>query len=143
MRKFFFLLVLLSVGLMACQNASQAPQTKAAAEKVEATVNPTAQAAVQVYYFHGDRRCVTCKAVGKVALETVLANDQEQVVFLDVNIDQAENATLAEQYEVASSSLIVTNGSQVKDLTADAFALARNEPAELKALLQEVIDAQL
>lgn len=88
---------------------------------------------VTVYYFHGDRRCTTCKAVGKVSKETVadVFKDNESVVFKDINIEDPENNELKDQFELSGSGLFIYNGVKKVDLTAFAFQKAVNSPKEL------------
>lgn len=88
---------------------------------------------VTVYYFHGDRRCATCKAVGKVSKETIADNfgDDPQVVFKDVNIDEAENNEIKDKLEMSGSGLFIYDGKHKIDLTATAFQKAVSNPEEL------------
>ena len=65
MRK--LLVVLFSSALMISVVSSFAQETNLVEKKaVELEI-----AKVEVYYFHGTRRCETCKAVGKVSKELV------------------------------------------------------------------------
>ena len=89
---------------------------------------------VTVYYFHGDRRCTTCKAVGNVSKETVedVFADNPNVIFKDINIEEVENNELKDKMEMSGSGLIIYNGETKEDLTAVAFQKAVNSPKELK-----------
>ncbi|HSG67761.1 MAG TPA: nitrophenyl compound nitroreductase subunit ArsF family protein [Bacteroidales bacterium] len=88
---------------------------------------------VTVYYFHGERRCVTCKAVGKVSKETIESSfaDNPNVKFLDINIDEPENNELKDKMEMSGSGLFIYNGKVKEDLTAIAFQKAVDHPEEL------------
>ena len=88
---------------------------------------------VYVYYFHGDRRCATCKAVGSVSKETVedVFGDNSKVLFVDKNIDDPENKEFKDKFEVSGSGLFIYDGENIEDLTALAFQKAANHPKEL------------
>lgn len=96
-------------------------------------IQQTDQKSVTVYYYHGERRCTTCKAVGKVSKETVedVFKDNSLVVFKDINIEEPENNELKDQFELSGSGLFVFDGSKKVDLTAFAFQKAVNSPKEL------------
>lgn len=88
---------------------------------------------VTVYYFHGDRRCTTCKAVGSVSEETVadVFKENPMVTFKDINIEEAENNELKDKFELSGSGLFVYDGETKTDLTAFAFQKAVSSPKEL------------
>lgn len=102
--------------------------------------------AVQVLYFHGERRCATCKAIEKVAKNTVkdqYAGDA-RVVFRTLNHEDEKNAALVEKYQIAGSSLIIQGpGKAFKDMTAECFQYARNDPGKLQSLVISTVDGYL
>src|SRR5210317_1807909 len=73
-------------------------------------------AVVTVYYFHGDRRCTTCKAVGSVSKETIEENfsDNTRVIFKDVNIEESENNEIKDRLEMSGSGLFIYDGKTKK-----------------------------
>ena len=89
-------------------------------------VTQDGQNVVTVYYFHGDRRCTTCKAVGSVSKETVTSNFAEdaRVIYKDVNIDEVENNEIKDKLEMSGSGLFIYDGTKKMDLTAVAFQKA-------------------
>ncbi len=123
-------------------------------EAQEATTKTSAQeinSKVEVYYFHGDRRCKTCKAVGSVSkayLEETYSKEIEAgtVFFHDVNYDQEENKELAKQMDVSGSSLLVKKTTKedvrIENLTNLAFMYAVANPKKLKEALKKEIDSQ-
>lgn len=121
-----------------------ADKTETVAEK-RATPIIQSTAKVQVYYFHGDRRCVTCQAVGAVAETTVSEKfgANPDVAFLEVNIDRAENEKLAEKFQVSGSGLYLLAHEKIEDLTAFAFQNARTAPEMLTNKLTELINQNL
>ena len=100
---------------------------------------------IEVYYFHGTRRCVTCIAVGEVSSELVKSKyeDNENVKFIEINIDEPGNEELVEKFQVSGSGLYVFNGKDIENITAFAFQYARANPDKLKDKLIELIDKNL
>ena len=96
---------------------------------------------VEVMYFHGKQRCVTCMAIEKNAREVVekdFANEKKigKVVFKVIDISTAEGARIANDYRVTWSSLFVNgwkNGKEMRnDMTQFAFKNARNNTDAFK-----------
>ncbi|MGN0281797.1 MAG: nitrophenyl compound nitroreductase subunit ArsF family protein [Prevotella sp.] len=96
---------------------------------------------VEVMYFHGKQRCVTCKAIEKYAREVVdntFAAEKKngKVVFKTVDISTAEGEKIAKDYRVSWSSLYVNGWKDGKekrnDMTQFAFKNARNNSEEFK-----------
>ena len=100
---------------------------------------------VEVYYFHGTRRCATCIAVEEVSSELVKYKygDNPNVKFTEINIDEPGNEELAEKFQVSGSGLYVYNGEDIKNITTYAFQYARTNPDKLKNKLIELIDNNL
>lgn len=111
----------------------------------EAAIQQEEGKTVTVYYFHGDRRCTTCKAVGSVSKETVAENfaDIPNVVFKDINIDEAENNEIKDKLEMSGSGLFVFDGEVKKDLTAIAFQKAVSSPEDLSEKIIDTINELL
>ena len=96
---------------------------------------------VEVIYFHGKQRCVTCMAIEKNAREVVehnFANEKKsgKVVFKIVDISTDEGTKIAKDYRVTWSSLFVNgwkNGKEKRnDMTQFAFKNARKHTDEFK-----------
>ncbi len=102
-----------------------------------------------VYYFHGDRRCKTCMAVGEIAEKSVTENfkGNTDVVFKEVNTDLKENAEIAEKFQVSGSALAILfnkdNKETIEDLTDFGFMYALTNPDTLKATIVNKIKAHL
>ncbi len=105
---------------------------------------------VELLYFHGKQRCLTCMAIEKFSTETVAKEFQEQVdsgriIYKIIDIDKEE--ALADKYEVASSSLILIThtgqGEKVTNLTQFAFSCARKESEKFCKDLTEIIKGEL
>lgn len=107
---------------------------------------------VEVIYFHGKQRCMTCQSIEKNAKELLDAKFAEQmkqgkVVWHIVDISKRENRALAEKYEVTWSSLFVVqhNGSKekVENLTEFAFSTSLRQTDKFKADLAAKINQLL
>lgn len=83
---------------------------------------------VTVYYFHGERRCVTCVNIQNISRDAVsdVFGKDKRVVFKEINHEHQANRSLVERYKIAGSSLIVQGPSEHTDLTIQAFRNARN-----------------
>jgi hypothetical protein len=104
------LVLLFAFNAIACSNA----QSNNNSSSDDSTVKTKK---VEVYYFHGTRRCVTCIAVGEVSSELIK--------------------------RVSGSGLHVYNGEDIEDITAFAFQYARTNPDKLKDKLIELINKDL
>lgn len=160
MKKFAIISVSLLLALSACSSCSSCSsgQGKGVSEESPAPFLPSAGSAlpssasaaqadvkdnyVEVLYFHGKQRCVTCRAIeagAKEALESTFPDRLEDgsVVFRTIDISKEENEAIAGKYEVVWSSLIVVRHSGDKEtaenMTEFAFANARNSPDVFKA----------
>ena len=107
---------------------------------------------VEVMYFHGKQRCVTCMAIEKNAREVVEKDFAKEVksgkvVFKIVDISTAEGEKIAKDYRVTWSSLFVNgwkNGKETRnDMTQFAFKNARKHADEFKKGVKEKIKKQL
>ena len=96
---------------------------------------------VEVMYFHGKQRCVTCMAIEKYAKEVVekdFADEKKsgKVVFKVVDISTDEGAKIAKNYRVTWSSLYVNGWKKGKekrnDMTQFAFKNARKHTDDFK-----------
>ncbi len=97
---------------------------------------------ITVAYFHGERRCETCIAVGNLAKITVEENykDNKDVVFRDINIDEKENEAIAEKYEIAGSALLIIVDGKAEDITGFAFKNAIINPDIIKEKIKDIVN---
>ena len=88
---------------------------------------------VEVLYFHGKQRCITCADELK----------DGSLVFKSIDISQSENEEIINKYEVTWSSLFITKWKNGKDstenLTEYAFAKALSAPDTFKANVTQKI----
>ena len=115
-----------------CTKCEKTSETKLVANKAEAGI----------YYFHGDRKCKTCKVVGGKAKEVA---ESLNVKFFDINFDLEENKELAKTFQASSSGLFVKSAKsgKIQDLTTFAFRNAINDTPAYIEKLQTVIKAEL
>ena len=107
---------------------------------------------VEVLYFHGKQRCVTCRAIEQRTKEVINAQYAKQmqsgkVVLRVIDISMKEDEAIAGKYQVTWSSLFLVshkNGKeQAENLTEFAFGNARSNPDKFKEGLQLRINQAL
>ena len=104
-------------------------------EQTQTTVSDTARAPIEIMYFYGKQRCVTCRAIEQVVVELTQNELREAIASGQVHfraIDWTQETALAERYEVAWSSLIIDRNGEITNLTEKAFTYARQQPDKLK-----------
>ena len=137
MIKMKHLLILLAVfiGLAACVGESTGVTTEAPSDGVD------------VLYFHGRQRCLTCRAIEKEAKEVVDSLNNADVHFRVIDITAPENQALTDRYEITWSSLVLVRYDDGKEtsenVTQFAFANARSNPAQFKKELAAKINQML
>lgn len=128
----------LCAGLTACGGNGAKKNETAKTEQVQPQ---GAKDRVEILYFHGKQRCITCMAIEKNAKEAIEAGFADElkngtVVFRSIDISKAENEKIAEKYEVTWSSLFISQWKDGKEthenLTDYAFANARTAPDTFK-----------
>jgi hypothetical protein len=105
---------------------------------------------IEVYHFHGNTQCNSCKTVGAYAEETIntyFADELKsgKLVFAHINYDLAENKALAEKYGVTGSSL------WIGEYKGETFAPEQNvnvwykinNKEDYMSYLKEVIESKL
>lgn len=143
MKKLLFILLAV-IGLTSCgnnQNANAQTSTKATQKDV-----------IEVIYFHGKQRCITCNAIEKLTKEVVEKDFAQQlkdgkITFKIVDISTKEGEKIADKYEVTWSSLYINkwkDGKEAKNNMTDfGFSYAKNSPDVFKAGVKKKIDELL
>lgn len=134
----FFVFLFAATGL-ACNPAQQAENKN---DKEVAT------AAIEVYYFHFTRRCITCNAVESVtiqALNEYYADDLKsgRIVFKSINLDEDSSKSIAKKLKVSGQALLFVRADKQVNLTNEAFMYAKSSPEKLKAKVRQTVDALL
>lgn len=96
---------------------------------------------VEVYYFHNERRCVTCQTVEDVSKEAVKELYGEKVTFTAYNLETAEGEQKATELGVSGQTLLIVGGETKINITNEGFLNARSNPDKLKQIIKEKIDA--
>ncbi|HNY02835.1 MAG TPA: nitrophenyl compound nitroreductase subunit ArsF family protein [Bacteroidales bacterium] len=103
---------------------------------------------LEVFYFHGTRRCPTCMAIEantRKTLDTYFAGQVKSgaIRMTVIDVDDPKNKAIAERYEAAGSALFVTvnPGEKEKrnDMTEFAFSCARSNPTKFMSGLKDKI----
>ena len=107
---------------------------------------------VEVIYFHGKQRCVTCRAIEQLTNEVLAATfknqiDKGAVVYKVIDISDPQNEAIADKYEVTWSSLYI-NGwkggkETVNNMTEFSFANAKGSPDIFKEGIKNKINELL
>ena len=103
---------------------------------------------MQVYYFHLTHRCNTCRTVESEAEKSLVrlypqAVKERRLTYQALNFEEEKNKQLIEKLEVGGQSLLFVAGSQVIDLTTEAFLYAVDEPSKLREIVKETVDTYL
>ena len=137
--KKIFMLFAMAAGLVSCGNK----EMDGPAVNVQSTSDR-----VEVIYFYGKQRCVTCMAIEtntKEVLESEFANKLKDgsVVFKTVDTSTADGEKIADMYEVTWSSLFVNKwegGNEHRNnMTEFGFSNARHNPDGFQKGLSEKI----
>lgn len=108
---------------------------------------------VEVIYFHGKQRCVTCRAIEQLTNEVLeIATfrnqiDKGAVVYKVIDISDPQNEAITDKYEVTWSSLYI-NGwkggkETVNNMTEFSFANAKGSPDIFKEGIKNKINELL
>lgn len=107
---------------------------------------------VRVLSFHTTNRCQLCLTIEKIVKETVLSEFKEQVEdgtlkLYVMNVEQAENLQIAEEYMAFGSALFVSSGkgelTEISDLTNNAFMYAGTNADKFIEILRSTINQHL
>ena len=139
-RTLFFLLVILT--LAACGSN---PNAQAVAQTEQ-------EDAVEVLYFHGKQRCITCNAIERLTKEVIEQDFVQQlkdgkIIFKVIDISTKEGEKIANTYEVTWSSLYINKWRGGKEnrnnMTDFWFSHAKGSPDVFKAGVKKKIEELL
>ena len=104
---------------------------------------------VEVRYFHGKQRCITCRSIEKCAKEVLdesFASQQKskKISMKVIDFSTEQGKPVAADHKVSFSSLFIVkidkNGKETRtDLTRQGFQYAKRNPGEFKKILKEEI----
>jgi hypothetical protein len=149
MKKLLFIAIVLIIA--SCNQGKESKEEKENKTTEEITANPNLK--LQIYYFHSTRRCPTCNSIEdnmKKLLDEEYATEMAEgiISFESINIDDEENKTIVEKYEIYGSSLLLiglANGKEnAKNFTEFAFANSKNNATyfydEMNKNISEIIN---
>jgi hypothetical protein len=109
---------------------------------------PTDDATATVFYFHGDRRCATCRSIEQATDAVVSERFTEKLesgdlVWKVINFDKDENRHYIEDLALAGSGVVIARVSpsgEIRDpkILQDVWRLARDETRMREYLLKEI-----
>lgn len=93
---------------------------------------------IEVIQFHSEHRCITCKKIESLTIETL--KSYPNIPFVLVNVDDEKNEKKAEQFEATGTALFLYNPKtgQKKDLTDFAFMNSGNKTKFIAGLKKEI-----
>ena len=108
---------------------------------------------VEVRYFHGKQRCITCRSIEKCAKEVLdesFASQQKskKISMKVIDFSTEQGKLVAADHKVSFSSLFIVKidkkGKETRtDLTRQGFQYAKRNPGEFKKILKEEITKAL
>lgn len=143
MKKLLFILLAI-IGLTSCGNNQTA--------NVQTSSKATQEEYVEVLYFHGKQRCVTCNAIEKLTKEVIEKEFAGQlkdgkIVFKVIDISTKEGEKIGDKYEVTWSSLFINkwkDGKETKNNMTDfGFSYAKGSPDMFKTGVKKKIEELL
>jgi hypothetical protein len=102
-------------------------------------IQTTTKAKVDVFYFHLNSRCITCKTVEAEAKKDVKELFGDDVSFTSINLDEAAGEAKGKELGVNSQTLLVVKGDKKINLTNDGFMYARTNPKKFKKIIEDKI----
>lgn len=128
------LAMMVIIFVSSCQEISKTE----ASTVTEKTSNELTDNQIQVIQFHSENRCMTCNKIEALTLETL--KSYPELTFQLVNVDDATNEQLAEQFEATGTALFLYNptSKQKVDLTEFAFMTAGDETKFEENLKKEI-----
>jgi thiol-disulfide isomerase/thioredoxin len=141
---------LLATALVGCSRGSaKTNEAEAPSASSVAVMQPDS---VVVYYFHGARRCPTCRGIQETIERTIKERFGAETAsaalsFQDVNIDEPDNKHFAKEYNLSFSSMVVSarkgketlkweNCDKVWEHARDPSALADYTDRQIRGYLE-------
>lgn len=94
---------------------------------------------VEVYYFHFNTRCETCRTVeseAKMNVEELFGGDVE---FSALNLDEKEGEAKGKELGVNSQTLLIVKGNKKINLTNEGFLYAQTDPDKFRKIMEDKI----
>ena len=152
MKKILFLLAASLALLAACTNTGNGNKTEQTTEPTADTTAVTQKDYVEVLYFHGEKRCNTCRAIERLTKELLDEQFADElktgtIKFQVINFSLPENEAMARGFEVSTPSLFLikhhNDSVQMENLTGFGFANALGSPDAFKDGVKKDLQALL
>ncbi|RIH64379.1 hypothetical protein D1164_14915 [Mariniphaga sediminis] len=101
------------------------------------------KAKVNVYYFHFNTRCATCRTVESEARQNVEDLFGKEARFASYNLDNPAGEAKGKELGVNSQCLIVVKEDTIINITKEGFMYARTAPEKFKKVIEEKINSLL
>jgi hypothetical protein len=134
---FVFVVGIFTANAQCCNKAVQAAITAEAIAVSDETDEP----AIEAYYFHTSRRCVTCRNVERISSEILEELYGDKITLKPVNLENKENEALAKKLSVAGQSLLIVNGTKKVDITTDGFMFAMRDREKFKEKIKTSVES--
>jgi len=135
---FITVLILIMVADVSCNAQSDNKQDAAVASVSD----------IEVYYFHMNTRCVTCKTVEAEARKNIeiLYSDQVntgKISFIALNLEEMTGKSVGDRLGVSGQTLLIVKGDQKINITNEGFLYAVSKPDKFKEIIKEKVDPLL
>ena len=127
--KVLLLGVAILAGFSVCAGNSSSPEGLQDAKETK----------VNVFYFHTNARCVTCRTIEAEAKQDVKELFGDKVGFISYNLDDKAGEAKGKELGVNSQVLIIVKDKQKIDITNQGFLYARTNPEKFKQVIEENI----
>ena len=98
---------------------------------------------IEVYYFHFNVRCETCRAVEAEAKADVESLYSGMVSFKAINLDDAASKAISDKLRISGQTLLIVKRDKQINLTNEGFLYARTNPDKLKSIIKQKVDSFL
>jgi hypothetical protein len=113
--------------------------------------SPSRENHINVYYFHTNYRCVTCKNIEKYTTEAIKTNfgqelAQGKLTFTTVNVDEDENKHFINDYKLYTKHVILSQmdkGKEVRWKNLDQVWVLVRSPGKFKEYIVKETQAFL
>lgn len=96
---------------------------------------------VNVYYFYGKPRCITCMKIENYTKSAVTSMNDKNVVFKGVDMDNSDNSAMVKKYNLYTKSVIISkvkNGKEQWKNLDKIFLKAGNEQYFKNYIITEI-----
>ena len=113
-----------------------------------AQTNEKADAKLEIYYSHFNKRCATCNAVEnetKALLKKQFGSQMEkgEITFKSLNLDEKSDKKFAKKLKISGQALMLIQGKEQINLTSEGFMNARTNPEKFHEVLKKNIKGLL